>query len=134
MGIAYFIVLERAIEGLDTMAIDGKCLAGASEVLDATALQLGVRPVSEFISADPEQAIEFLKSEGAEVDDIESPPLQQFTASEGLLTFRELITHVQTKPQLVSQAEGVLQDLRDCERVLIVAEQRGVGWHFEVDF
>ena len=59
MGVAYFIVLESKIEGLDTM-IDGKLLARTAEVLDAIALQLAVRPISEFISIDPDQAAEFM--------------------------------------------------------------------------
>ena len=133
MGVAYFIVLERKIDGLDTM-MDGKCLARAAEVLDTVASQLGVRPVSEFISADPEQAAEFLKDQGADVGDIELPPLQQFPAHEGLATMRALMAHVQSQPETVKQADGVVQDLRDCERILSVAAQNGVGWHFEVDF
>src|SRR2546423_8005428 len=77
MGAAYFIVLERKIDGLDTM-IDGKLLARTSEVLDAIAPQLGVRPISEFISIDPAQAAEFMDGD---VGDIELPPLQQFSGT-----------------------------------------------------
>jgi hypothetical protein len=133
MGVAYFIVLEHKIEGLDTI-MDGKCLAKAAEVLDAVAPQLGVRPISEFISTDPEQAAEFLEDEGADVGAIKLPPLQQFAAQEGLTTVRALMTHVQSQPQIVKQADGVIQDLRECEHVLNIAAQHGVGWHFEIDF
>jgi hypothetical protein len=78
MGAAYFVVLEREIDGLDTM-IDGKLLARTAEALDAIARQIGVRPISEFISIDPEQAAGFMEGEGIDVGDIELPPLKQFS-------------------------------------------------------
>ena len=133
MGVTCFVVLERKIDGLETM-MDGKCLARAAEALDAIAPQLGVRPVSEFISADPKQVAEFLKGEGVDVDDTELPTMQQFPAEEGLVTVRALMAHVQSQPQNLMQADGVVQELRECERILSAAAQHGVGWHFKIDF
>src|SRR5258708_6116603 len=99
MGAAYFIVLERKIDGLDTM-IDGKLLARTAEVLDVIARELGVRPISEFISIDPDQAADFLRGEGAEVGDIELPPLQQFSAHDGLATLRALLSRPEAQPAI----------------------------------
>ena len=78
MGAAYFIVLERQIDGLDT-GMDGKSLSRHIEALDAAARQLGVRPLSEFFSIAPEQATDFMEGEGMDVSGLEFPPLQQFT-------------------------------------------------------
>ena len=117
MGAAYFIVLEREI--------DGKLLARTAEALDAIAPQLGVRLISEFISIDPAQAAEFMEGEGMDVGDIELPPLKQFSAQDGLATVRALSSRPEAQP--------AIQDLRDCERILTVAAQHGVGWHLEVD-
>ena len=125
MGVAYFIVLERKIDGLDDM-IDGKLLAKIAEILDATAPELGVRPISEFISVDPKQAEEFMSGEGIDAGDIELPPLQQFSAQDGLATIRALMTR--------PEAKAAIHDLKDCERILSAAAQHGVGWHLEVDF
>ncbi len=125
MGAAYFIVLERKIDGLDIM-IDGKLLARTAEILDVIAPQLGVRPISEFISIDPAQAAEFMSSEGVDVGEIELPALQQFSAQDGLATVRALLSRPEAQP--------AIQDLKDCERILGVAAQQGVGWHLEVDF
>ncbi len=133
MGAAYFIVLERKIDGLDTM-MDGKSLAHAIETLDAAATRLGVTPLSNFFSIDPEQAAEFLLEEGGEGAGIELPPLQQFSAQAGLATVRALLAHLQAKPRSVKDAEGVVGDLRECERILSAAAEHGIGWHFEVDF
>ena len=124
MGAAHFIVLERKIDGLDT-GMDGKSLSRHIESLDAAASQLGVRPLSEFFSADPKQLADFL--DGADAGDFEAAPLQHFSAHDGLASVRALLTHHS------AQADGVAQDLRDCERILSVAEQQGVGWHFEID-
>ncbi len=126
MGVAHYIVLERKIDGLDT-AMDGKSLSRQIESLDEAARELGVRPLSEFFSADPAQMAEFMQGEGIEADDVELPPLQQFTAEDGLATVRALASHA------AARADGVAQDLRDCERILSAAAQHGVGWHFEID-
>jgi len=127
MGSAYFIVLERNIDGLDT-AMDGKNLARHIESLDEAARQLNVRPLSEFFSADPVQVAAFLEGEGMDAGEIELPPLQQFTAQEGLETVRALVSNS------VELSEGVVQDLEQCERILNAAAQHRIGWHFEVDF
>jgi hypothetical protein len=127
MGAAYFIVLGRKIDGVDT-GMDGKSLSRHMESLDEAARQLGVRPLSEFFSADPKQAAAFMESHGIDAGDIELPPLQQFTAHDGLATVRALAAHA------VARADGVAQDLAACERILSAAATQGVGWHFEVDF
>ena len=121
MGTAYFIVLERKIDGLDT-TVDGKMLARISDILDAIAPQLGVRPISEFISIDPAQAAEFMDGD---LGDIELPQLQQFSAQDGLATVRALLSRPEAQP--------AIQDLQDCERILGAAAQHGVSWHLEVD-
>ncbi len=122
MGAAYFIVLERQIDGVDTR-MDGKSISREMEALDDAARQLGVRPLSEFFSADPEQLAEFLDGENA----IELPPLQQFTAQEGLATVRALLAHP------TARTDGVTEDLRQYERILNAAAEHGIGWHFEID-
>ncbi len=133
MGVAYFIVLDRKIEGLDT-GMDGKMLARAAQTLDSAAERLGVQPLSQFISVDPEQAVDFVEGEGGPSGALETPPLRQFPAQEGLATVRALLAHVQSHPEGIFKPELVLQDLRDCERILAGAAQHQVKWHLEVDF
>ena len=129
MGAAYFIVLERAIDGLET-GMDGKNLSRHIESLDATARELGVRPLSDYFSVDPVELAEFMEGEeGEPIDagDGKLPPLEQFSALEGLATVRALAG------QPAAWADDVAQDLRECERILSAAAQRGIGWHFELD-
>jgi hypothetical protein len=127
MGAAYFIVLEREIDGLET-GMDGKCMSRNMDALDEAARELGVRPLSEFFSADPEQLADFMEGEGVDVGDAAPPPAQQFTAEDGLATIQALATHA------AASADGVTKDLRECERILSAASRHRVGWHFEVDF
>jgi hypothetical protein len=121
MGTAYYIVLETEIDGLDTM-IDGKMLSRHIEPLDSVARQIGVRPLTEFISMDGDALADVLGDDAA---GIEVPPLQQFSAQDGLVTVRALLPRLEAKP--------ALQDLKDCERILSAAAERGVGWHFQID-
>jgi hypothetical protein len=120
MGVAHYIVLAREIEGLDTK-MDGKRLSSHMESLDAAARQLGVRPLSGFFSLPPDDLAEFM--DGAE--DVELPPLKQFSAQDGLITIRALLARPEAQP--------AIQDLQDCERILCAALEHGVGWHFQID-
>jgi len=119
MSVAHYIVLEKAIDGLDTM-MDGKSLSRHIESLDAAACQLGVRPLSEFFSMPPEDLAEFVED-----TDIELPPLKQFSAQDGLTTIRALL--------LRAEAQPALDDLKACERILQAAADLGVGWHLQID-
>lgn len=117
MGAAYYIVLEEEIEGLDSL-VDGKALARQIEALDAAAQELGVRPLSEFISMDADSLEDLL-------GDIDVPPLQHFSAEDGLATIRALLPR--------SEAQSALDDLKECERILSAAAEHEVGWHFQID-
>jgi len=86
MGAAYHIVLEKQIEGLDTM-MDGKRLSKNIESLDTIAREPGVRPLDDFISMDAD-AIKTIFGDDAE--GIEVPPMKQFSAEDGLTTIRAL--------------------------------------------
>ncbi len=127
MGTAFFIVLERNIDGLCT-DMDGKSLSAHMVLLDEAATQLGVRPLSEFFSVDAQQLSSFMEEEDLDVSNFAFPAFQQFAAHDGLTTVRALASHA------VAQADGVTRDLRECERILIAADQHRVRWHFEIDY
>jgi hypothetical protein len=128
---AYFIVLEKKIENLD-QSMEGKMLARATEALEDIATLHKVRPLTGFTSIDPADAAAFLESEDPDMDKGKLPPLQQFTPDEGLLTVKALISHLETQPSAVRNSEGVLRDLRACDRILSAAKQHDLKWHFEV--
>jgi hypothetical protein len=121
MGTAYYIVLEKEIEGLNTM-MDGKGVGCNIVVLDNAASELGVRPLSMFLSMDKAVIVDIL---GDDAEGMEIPPLQQFAARDGLATVRALLPRPEAQP--------AIHDLRECERILTAAAERGVGWHFQID-
>jgi hypothetical protein len=84
-------------------------------------------PWGDFL-ADPERAAEMMEDEGIDAADIVLPPLQQFSAQDGLATVRALQLHTG------ASAEQAGEDLRECERILSAAAQHGVDWHFDIDF
>lgn len=127
MGSAYYIILDRKLDGVET-DMSGKGLGQNMQALDIKARALGVKPLSEFYSAEPETIRDFLSGEGIDLGEIKPPPLENFSAEEGLKTIRALLT------QPLTDIDGLLQDLQDCERILTAAAEQGAGWHFEIDF
>jgi hypothetical protein len=124
MSAAYFIVLERAIPGLDT-GMDGKGISRSIKDLDGVARKLGVHPLSGFLSASPEQVTDPLEEDGVDSDLAQT---KNFPAWEGLSTLRALLAH-----EAVLN-DAVERDLWDCVRILTRADQELVGWHFELNF
>jgi hypothetical protein len=133
VGAAYSIILEKKIETFDS-SLDGQALVRSMEALEELALLRNVRPLTGFTSIDPGTAAEFLMGEGIPPTDVNLPPVQQFDPADGLATVRALISHLNVQPSAVRNAEAVLANLRDCERILTRAQQHGVRWHFKVDF
>ena len=127
MGAALYIALERQIPGFDPF-LNGKALSQASDELDAIATSLGVRPLMEFFSADPDMAAEFLD------DGTEAPPQTWFPASDGLATICAIHAHLTANPSTMPKSDKVLADLSDMERILTTASEHGVGWSLQVDF
>lgn len=127
MSAALYIALEREIPNFDPF-LNGKALSQSSDRLDAIATSLGVRPLMEFFSADPDMAAEFLD------EDTEAPPQSWFPATDGLATVRALRAHLTTNPSAVPKPDMVLEDLSHMERVLSTAFEHSVGWCLQVDF
>jgi hypothetical protein len=120
MSCAYYVVLERPIDGLETF-MNGKRLAKQIELLDTAAERLGVRSLSAFVSIPPEEIAELLE----DTTDLKMRPVEQYSAQDGLATVRALLAH--------PEAQSAVDDLKDCERILAVAAEHGVGWHFQID-
>ncbi|MEO7718701.1 MAG: hypothetical protein ABIY70_21090 [Capsulimonas sp.] len=156
MGVALYVALEREIDGLDSF-MGGKALANApvddteeSNLADV-ARNLGVKPLHEFHSADPEQIIGFM-FDGDPADAPENirrmaPAIEWFPASEGLATARALLDYLQTNPNFIPTSEkdriryapgwnlqeGVEIDLQDIVRILEQAKAEGVRWYLGID-
>ena len=106
--------------------IDGKMLGRADEHFAKVAKRLGVRPLMEFFSISAGEADSLL---GDDMAGQEMPPVEWFTAEEGLKTIDALLTQVDSAPE----ALAAKQDLLDFQRVLREAQKQGVKWRLAMD-
>jgi len=133
MGVALFIVTERKVPQLD-IEVNGRGL-GRSDQLDKLAASAGVRPLMEFFSQDPDEALEEWEAMG-DLDPPEGafPPEAWFTPAEGLTTVRGLLDYLATNPDADPHAEEVADDLREFEQVFVGLEKADVRWHLAIDY
>lgn len=133
MGVSIYVSLEKDIAGVDPLAINGKPLSKAVDVLDEWAQAKGLRPVMEMVSSPPEEVADLMD---VDVDDLPEhlAAEQWFAAADGLKTIRAMLEHLQQPPTAVKAVDDVLSDLQDIEAVLVAAEQSQVKFHFSMDF
>ena len=132
MGAAYYIVLEREIDGLDSF-VNGKAGARESDRLALVTTSLGLRDVNEFVSANPNDLAAMVEDFGAMLP-FEPPPEAWFAAEEGLSWVSQLRKHISASPNSVDDADAVLADLAEYRTVFDAAQANAVRWHFAVDF
>lgn len=114
-----------ALPGQDATDMDGRALLDHIEQLDALAHQAGVKPLTDLAGADV--IAEYGLDEDEDIPGYEPHDTQWFPAAEGLRTIRALIEQAPRLPG------DVLDDLRDAERILSSAEERGQPFTFAYD-
>jgi hypothetical protein len=135
MAASMYIVVEGEDPGYDIF-VNGRSLARHEDALEKLALQLGVRPLIEFFSAD-ENSMSLLIEEGAGNPEImrRLPPPQWYTAADGLVTVRALLDALAEEPQLLgTDGERVLSELREYAVVLEKTQAREMRWHLAVSW
>ena len=130
-----YIVVEGEDPGYDIF-VNGRALARHEDALERLALQLGVKPLIEFFSAD-ENSMSLLIEEGGGNPELirRLPPPQWYTAGDGLATVRALIAALKDDPQqLGTEGPQVLGELEEYERVLERTMRAGLRWHLAVSW
>ncbi len=130
MAASLYIVVEGEDPGFDIF-VNGRALARNEEALDRLAATLRVNPLLSFFSAD-ENSMALLLEQGAGGPEWAQhlPQPQWFTAPDGLATIRKLIEFLGERPAAVgSETFPILLELREYERVLQKAADRGLRWH-----
>lgn len=130
-----YIVVEGEDPGFDIF-VNGRSMARHEDALEKLALNVGVRPLIEFFSAD-ENSMALLIEEGAGNQDLlrRLPPPQWYHACDGLRTVHALIKTLHEEPQqLGSEGQRVLSELEEYARVLEKTEARGLRWHLAVSW
>ena len=147
MGVAYFPVLERELEGFD-ISIDGKMLARImDDSFRAYTESLGVKPLIDFFGFDPAVLEDF------DIEADASMTEKWFSAAEGLVTIEALIKALTETPYEYVDAsgktllsarlaeetnakvrDGAIEDLMALRGILAEADRRRVKWYLAIDF
>ena len=130
-----YIVVEGEDPGFNIF-VNGRALARHEDAVEKIALELGVRPLIEFFSAD-ESSMALLIEEGAGNPDLlkKLPPPQWYRGEDGLPTVLALIAELENDAaQLGTEGAIVLEELREYEIVLRKTAERGLRWHLAVSW
>ena len=130
MSVAVYIACEREPEGVDTF-VDGKALGHVDpDLLAELAERAGATPLDQFMSYD---LAEFADEFGAG-ESTESASPRWFPARDGLVAVQRLRGYLIENPDDVDDADAIVRDLEDFERLLILLDKKEVGFHFAVDY
>ena len=135
MAASLYIVVEGEDPGFDTF-VNGRSLARNEEALERLAAAQSVTPLLEFFSAD-ENSMSLLIQEGGGNPDLlkRLPPPQWYRPEDGLHTLDALIGELEGDPhQFGSEGPEILSELREYEKVLRKAAERGHRWHLAVSW
>jgi hypothetical protein len=135
MAASMYIVVEGEDPGFDIF-VNGQAVARNEDTLERLAKRLGVKPLLEFFSAD-ENSMALLLEQGIANPDWAShlPQPQWYDGADGLATVCALIESVTLDPgALGSDAEPVLVELTEYERVLRKTAGFGLHWHVAVSW
>lgn len=135
MAACMYIVVEGEDPGYDTF-VNGRALARFEGAVERLALEVGVKPLLEFFSAD-ETSMALLIEEGAGNPDLlpRLPPPQWFRPEEGLKSVEALLGALETDPHLLGSESSLVQtELAEYAAVLRKTVQRGLRWHLAVSW
>ncbi len=130
-----YIVVEGEDPGYDIF-VNGRSLARNEDALERLALQLEVRPLIEFFSAD-ENSMSLLIEEGAGNPELmrRLPPPQWYAPGDGLATVQALVAALRDDPQqLGTEGPQVLTELEEYAKVLEKTMRAELRWHLAVSW
>lgn len=132
MGAAYFIALDNPDPGFDPF-VNGKAIAREAKRIAKIASSLGIRAPDDYVSMGSDEAAAMAEEFGVG-DEVQPPPEYRFDADEGLAWIARLRSQIRLDAKAFKDAEAVLSDLAEYERVLLQAKAIGAKWHLSVDF
>jgi hypothetical protein len=127
---ALFIALEHEIDDID-LTPHATNLVEHSEFLEEIADGAHVAPLMHFFHKSAEDMEEFMEDDYNEDGDDDGEELW-FDASEGHATLEALLHHFEDHP--AEAPEGVEEEIETFIKILTLAEEHDIRWHFEMDF
>jgi hypothetical protein len=129
MGMGWRVALERELPPAARIAVDGKALIFRQHDLDELAEQLGLTPLTEFVSVDPVAVGRFLAEQGINPDDHPIPDEEWFAPADALPTVRGLLGLLRRNPGAVLDSHRILRDLTGIEQILVLADRESIQFH-----
>src|SRR4051812_37791448 len=133
MGVFVYPVIEGEAANWAQFQSAGKPLAKAALDLEKAAKRHGVQPLYNFYSLSREEAIaEVLggdPDDPSSFDETKVPTEAWFETDAGLKTVSWCSQYVEEHRSRFGEADSVLNDLREFERILNKAKSLGLRWH-----
>ena len=135
MAASMYIVVEGDDPGYN-IYVNGLTLARYESAVEKLAMDLGVKPLLEFFSADENSMALLIEEGGGDPELLKRlPPPQWYRPADGLRTVEALIGAIEEDPQQIgSEGPEVLKELREYEAVLRKTTERGLRWHLAVSW
>jgi hypothetical protein len=127
MGAGWYIAGEES--GRTDLPHGGKALLFAQYHLENFAGELGVTPLKDFFSSNPEQIAAYLQSQGVTTDQFDLPDEEWYEPADALVTVRALITRLDEDPGPVQTLHKVREDLAAIGQAVEAAQARGERFH-----
>ncbi len=132
-NVAYEQAYKEAIKKLKSGGKDLKNLVKkAYSVIDKAAKKGKVRPLFDFYCPTREQSIIELDGDPedpASFDETELPEEFWFNTDEALETVQFYIQHIHSNKKDFNDADDILEDLNEFERILSKAKSNKIRWH-----
>jgi hypothetical protein len=136
MSESYFITLEQDLDDIDIMP-SGKALAKMMDRIDEITDEIGVTRMSDFVAAgENEDFSEIAEQEGWDLGGFASSSAgaEWFEASDGLDTVRAVAGYIESDPDSIKRARALLDELKEFEKVLELAQAHHVRFRLEADY
>ncbi len=135
MSESFYINLEQNLDEIDVMPA-GKALAKMMDRLDEITDEIGVTRLADFIANDGEDMSELVEQEGWDLGGFAATAggAHWFDAGDGLDTVRALAGYIESDPDSIKRAKALLEELKEFEKVLEIAQTHNVRFRLEADY
>ncbi|MGE4070068.1 MAG: hypothetical protein AB7E72_02740 [Lysobacterales bacterium] len=136
MSESYFITLEQDLDEIDIMP-SGKALAKMMDRIDDITDEIGVTRMSDFVAAgENEDFSEIAEQEGWDLGGFAPSRggADWFEAADGLDTVRAVAGYIESDPDSIKRARALLDELKEFEKVLELAQAHHVRFRLEADY
>lgn len=134
MSTAIYIETEAPIQGFDPF-VNGKAIGHMDDAeIETLCNSAGTQSLLDYVSQNPDDLEEFFEDEDDDAGDADFPDETWYAPEDGLRLAQALVRYLEQNPNSLRNANAVLEDLKEYERVFVKLVEKKIRWHFAVDF